>query len=79
MVVIIVVQPLKKGMIGNNDFTYLLANRIQEFSVGEVDFTLLVKYKQLLKDYNTERPHKALGYPSPLKYAEQRSRPEKIV
>jgi putative transposase len=24
------------------------------------------------KDYNEERPHKALGYPSPVKYAEQR-------
>lgn len=30
-------------------------------------------------DYNTERPHKALGYLSPLKYAEQRSKAEEIV
>ena len=30
-------------------------------------------------DYNTERPHKALGYRSPVNYAEQRTTDEAIT
>lgn len=51
-----------------------LLNAYMFYSLGEVR----VMTEEWRQDYNHERPHKALGYQSPVKYAEQRNKAENL-
>ena len=50
-----------------------LLNAYMFYSMKEVK----IMTEEWRADYNRERPHKALGYLSPVKYAEQRSMNER--
>jgi putative transposase len=70
-------RPMQNAYIERNNGSLRreLLNAYLFYSLAEVR----IMTEQWRADYNTERPHKALGYQSPVKYAEQRTTVEVIT
>lgn len=69
-------RPMQNAYIERNNGSLRreLLNAYLFYSLADVR----IMTEQWRADYNTERPHKALGYRSPVKYAEQRTTDEVI-